>query len=137
VLAARHAGAAATRGRRLSRRDAPGRSGIVTAKEDSSDDAVQIANCHVMQTPPRRHLIPLTDPWRRVGLQPHQHGDIAADVVTPPQLLPRIPPTAADIAALHATLQKRPLYTKNMLAPNGKGAESPFPPPSPTPSTPG
>jgi hypothetical protein len=48
--------------------------------------------------------------------------DVAADVFTPPPLVPRIPPTAEDIAALHTTLQKRPLYTKNLLAPNGKGA---------------
>jgi predicted RND superfamily exporter protein len=49
-------------------------------------------------------------------------SDVAADVITPPPLLPRIPPTAADIAALRETLQKRPLYAKNMLAPDGKGA---------------
>jgi len=48
--------------------------------------------------------------------------DVAADVFTPPPLVPRIPPTPEDIVALHATLHKRPLYTKNLLAPNGKGA---------------
>lgn len=48
--------------------------------------------------------------------------DVAADVFTPRPLLPRIPPTPEDIAELHVTLKKRPLYTKNLLAPNGKGA---------------
>ena len=48
--------------------------------------------------------------------------DVAADVFTPPPLLPRMPPTPEDISALRETLKKRPIYAKNLLAPNGKGA---------------
>lgn len=48
--------------------------------------------------------------------------DIAADVFTPPPLLPRLPPTADDVAALQAKLLAMPLYRENLIAPNGKGA---------------
>src|SRR5688572_6122042 len=48
--------------------------------------------------------------------------DVAADIVTPPPLLPRMPPTADDITTLRETLARRPIYAKNLLAPDGKGA---------------
>jgi predicted RND superfamily exporter protein len=47
--------------------------------------------------------------------------DIAADVITPPPLVPRIPPTPEDIAALRATLAARPVYGKNLVSPDGRG----------------
>jgi len=48
--------------------------------------------------------------------------DVAADVFLPPKLLPRIPPTAEDVAALERTLAARPLYAENFLAPDHTGA---------------
>ena len=48
--------------------------------------------------------------------------DPAADVLTPPRLLPRIPPGAEDIAALRAKLVATPLYRKNLVAENFRGA---------------
>lgn len=48
--------------------------------------------------------------------------DPAADVFDPPKLLPRIPPTSADIAALKAKLAETPLYANNLVAPDGQGA---------------
>lgn len=48
--------------------------------------------------------------------------DPAADVFNPPPLLPSIPPSAADIAALRAKLAATPLYAQNLVAPDGHGA---------------
>ena len=48
--------------------------------------------------------------------------DPAADVFDPPPLLPRMPPTAADIVALKAKLAATPLYAQNLVAPDGRGA---------------
>ncbi|HSQ00033.1 MAG TPA: MMPL family transporter [Candidatus Dormibacteraeota bacterium] len=48
--------------------------------------------------------------------------DPAADVFNPPPLLPAIPPSAADIAALKAKLAATPLYAQNLVAPDGNGA---------------
>lgn len=48
--------------------------------------------------------------------------DPAADVFDPPPLLPDIPPSAADIAALKAKLATTPLYAQNLVAPDGRGA---------------
>lgn len=48
--------------------------------------------------------------------------DVAADVFVPPKLLPRVPPTAADVAALEKTLAARPLYAENFLAADRTGA---------------
>jgi predicted RND superfamily exporter protein len=48
--------------------------------------------------------------------------DVAADVVNPPPLLPRIPPTAEDVEALRARLAAVPLYRENLIAPDGRGA---------------
>ena len=48
--------------------------------------------------------------------------DPAADVFNPPPLLPNIPPSAADIAALKAKLAATPLYAQNLVAPDGNGA---------------
>jgi predicted RND superfamily exporter protein len=48
--------------------------------------------------------------------------DPAADVFDPPPLLPTIPPTAEDIAALEAKLAATPLYAQNLVAPDGQGA---------------
>ena len=48
--------------------------------------------------------------------------DPAADVFNPPPLLPTIPPSAADIAALKAKLASTPLYAQNLVAPDGRGA---------------
>jgi uncharacterized protein len=48
--------------------------------------------------------------------------DPAADVFDPPKLLPHIPPTAADIAALKAKLAATPVYANNLVAPDYHGA---------------
>lgn len=48
--------------------------------------------------------------------------DVAADIVTPPPLLPRLPPTPEDIAALRARLDEVPLYRENLVAPDWRGA---------------
>jgi predicted RND superfamily exporter protein len=48
--------------------------------------------------------------------------DPAADVFNPPPLLPSIPPSAADIAALKTKLAATPLYAQNLVAPDGHGA---------------
>jgi predicted RND superfamily exporter protein len=47
--------------------------------------------------------------------------DPAADVVTPPKLLPRIPPTPDDVAALKKKLEEVPLYRQNLVADDWKG----------------
>jgi len=46
----------------------------------------------------------------------------AADVFNPPTLLPKIPPSAADIATLKAKLAATPLYANNLVAPDNRGA---------------
>src|SRR5262245_6916011 len=48
--------------------------------------------------------------------------DPAADVFDPPKLLPRIPPTPQDIAALKDKLAATPLYANNLIAPDHRGA---------------
>jgi predicted RND superfamily exporter protein len=48
--------------------------------------------------------------------------DPAADVFNPPPLLPSIPPSAGDIAALKAKLAATPLYAQNLVAPDSHGA---------------
>ncbi len=48
--------------------------------------------------------------------------DPAADVVTPPPLLPRIPPTVEDVETLKAKFRATPLYSKNLVADDYRGA---------------
>ncbi len=48
--------------------------------------------------------------------------DVGADIVTPPPLLPRIPPTPEDVAALKERLQRVPLYRENLVSEDGRGA---------------
>lgn len=48
--------------------------------------------------------------------------DPAADVFEPPLLLPHIPPTAGEVGALKRTLASTPLYGKNLVAEDFKGA---------------
>jgi predicted RND superfamily exporter protein len=48
--------------------------------------------------------------------------DPAADVFDPPKLLPNIPPSAEDIAALKAKLDSTPIYAKNLVAADSHGA---------------
>ena len=48
--------------------------------------------------------------------------DVAADVFTPPKLMPRVPPTPEDLAILKEKLIDRPLYGENLIAADGKGA---------------
>jgi uncharacterized protein len=48
--------------------------------------------------------------------------DPAADVFDPPRLLPHIPPTAAEITALKHKLTTIPLYGKNLVSDDLKGA---------------
>ncbi|MFN8544230.1 MAG: MMPL family transporter [Candidatus Binatia bacterium] len=48
--------------------------------------------------------------------------DPAADVVAPPRLLPRIPPTPDDTAAVRQKLAATPLYRKNLVADDLRGA---------------
>ena len=48
--------------------------------------------------------------------------DPAADVFDPPRLLPRIPPSPDEVAALKRKLASTPLYGKNLVADDFKGA---------------
>src|SRR5438034_1025040 len=48
--------------------------------------------------------------------------DFAADVLNPPRLLPHIPPTPGEVAALKKKLSATPLYGKNLVADDFKGA---------------
>lgn len=48
--------------------------------------------------------------------------DVAADVFTPPPLLPKLPPSPEDVAALRAKLAAVPLYRENLVAPDERGA---------------
>ncbi len=48
--------------------------------------------------------------------------DPAADVFHPPKLLPRMPPTAQDVAVLRAKLEATPLFRKNLIAADWRGA---------------
>ena len=48
-------------------------------------------------------------------------ADVAADVFTPPKLLPKIPPDAAEVTALRAKLNAVPLYRKNLVSDDYKG----------------
>ncbi len=48
--------------------------------------------------------------------------DPAADVFDPPKLLPNIPPSAEEIAAVKAKLAATPLYANNLVAPDYRGA---------------
>jgi hypothetical protein len=48
--------------------------------------------------------------------------DPAADVLDPPPLLPRMPPTPADVEAVQRKLRTTPLYGKNLIADDFRGA---------------
>ncbi len=48
--------------------------------------------------------------------------DVAADVFTPPPLLPKLPPSPDEVAALRAKLAAVPLYRENLVAPDERGA---------------
>ena len=48
--------------------------------------------------------------------------DPIANVTDPPLLMPRIPSTPAELAALRDTLADRPIYLKNLVAPDGRAA---------------
>ena len=48
--------------------------------------------------------------------------DVAADVMDPPPLLPRLPPTPEDVEALRARLRAVPLYRENLVSADGRGA---------------
>ncbi|MGD9762135.1 MAG: MMPL family transporter [Candidatus Binatia bacterium] len=48
--------------------------------------------------------------------------DVAADVFDPPPLLPHIPPSAAEVAVLKEKLAATPLYARNLVAPDLRGA---------------
>src|SRR5579885_3130635 len=48
--------------------------------------------------------------------------DPAADVFAPPRLLPHIPPSAEEIAALRQKLATTPLYRRNLVAEDFRGA---------------
>ncbi len=47
--------------------------------------------------------------------------DVAADVFTPPKLLPKVPPEPGEVAALRAKLAAAPLYRKNLVSEDYKG----------------
>src|SRR5258706_3549557 len=47
--------------------------------------------------------------------------DVAADVFTPPKLLPKIPPDPEEVAALRAKLAAVPLYRKNPVSDDFRG----------------
>ena len=48
--------------------------------------------------------------------------DPIANVTDPPLLMPRIPSTPAELATLRDTLADRPIYLKNLVAPDGRAA---------------
>ena len=48
--------------------------------------------------------------------------DPAADVLNPPRLLPHVPPTPTEVEALKKKLSATPLYGKNLVADDFKGA---------------
>ncbi|MGH7967055.1 MAG: efflux RND transporter permease subunit, partial [Candidatus Binatia bacterium] len=48
--------------------------------------------------------------------------DPIADVIEPPLLMPAVPTTAAGFAELKAKLADRPIYLKNLVAPDGHAA---------------
>src|SRR5437016_2323234 len=48
--------------------------------------------------------------------------DFAADLLKPPRLLPHVPPTPGEVAALKKKLSATPLYGKNLVADDFKGA---------------
>src|SRR5262249_47737154 len=48
--------------------------------------------------------------------------DVGADVVDPPPLLPRLPPTPEDVEALRARLHAVPFYRENLVSGDGRGA---------------
>lgn len=48
-------------------------------------------------------------------------ADVGADPAQPPKLLPRIPPTPEDVAALRKRLDEVPLYRKNLVAEDYSG----------------
>lgn len=48
--------------------------------------------------------------------------DVAADVFNPPPLLPHIPPSPAEVAALKEKVATTPLYSRNLVAPDMQGA---------------
>ena len=48
--------------------------------------------------------------------------DVGADVINPPPLLPRMPPTPEDVEALRARLHAVPLYRENLVSADGRGA---------------
>jgi len=48
--------------------------------------------------------------------------DPVVDVTDPPLLMPQVPATPAAAAALQATLADRPVYLKNLVAPDGRAA---------------
>jgi len=49
-------------------------------------------------------------------------ADPVMDVIQPPPLVPELPRTAAESAALRAKLAERPMYLKNLVAPDGRAA---------------
>jgi len=49
-------------------------------------------------------------------------ADPVVDVIQPPPLVPELPRTAAESAALRAKLADRPMYLKNLVAPDGRAA---------------
>ena len=49
-------------------------------------------------------------------------ADPVVDVIQPPPLVPELPRTAAESAALRAKLAERPMYLKNLVAPDGRAA---------------
>ena len=48
--------------------------------------------------------------------------DVGADVINPPPLLPRLPPTPEEVEALRARLRAVPLYRENLVSADGRGA---------------
>jgi predicted RND superfamily exporter protein len=48
--------------------------------------------------------------------------DVAADVINPPPLLPRLPPTPEEVEALRTRLHAVPLYRENLVSADDRGA---------------
>jgi predicted RND superfamily exporter protein len=48
--------------------------------------------------------------------------DPAADVLNPPKLLPRVPPAPGEVEALRKKLAETPLYGRNLVSPDFRGA---------------
>ena len=89
-------------------------------RRSSADDVFAIAHAwrRSRASPPRSASSPAC---RACSASPTRRTS-RADVFNPPPLLPRIPPSPEEVAALRAKLAAVPLYRENLISANGQGA---------------